>query len=115
MIGAKIVGDLIKITNPKDIDSPNELSLQKFTNLLEQSTNVVDEDCHPDQDHRKEDNPYKSKFGRNWKHQMKKSVTFSHSVGICNDIKHVTEESKMLIKGTFMKIHGWCITIPCHH
>lgn len=57
-------------------------------------------DCPPDIDHRKKDNPYKSKYGDEWKKYLKKSVTFSHSALISDYIEHMMCESKRVMEGT---------------
>ena len=68
--------------------------------MYQQALTAMDEDCPPDIDHRKKDNPYKSKYGNQWKRYLKKSVTFSHSVSIADYIDHMMTESKRVMKGT---------------
>ena len=71
-IGIKTVRDLKKISNPKDVKIPDGISINKITSLWDQASKAVEVDCPPDIDHRKEDNPYKSKFGKKWKNHLKK-------------------------------------------
>ena len=68
--------------------------------LIEQASEALDQDCPPTIDHRKHDNPYKSRYGSDWKTQLKKSVTFCHSVSICDYIEHMMEQSRNIMKDT---------------
>ena len=100
LIGIKTVNDLQKMTNLNDIISPDGLSVNKVTQLIEQASKALDQDCPPTIDHRKHENPYKSRYGSDWKTQLKKSVTFCHSISICDYIKHIMEQSRNIMKDT---------------
>ncbi len=99
-MGLKTVNDIKQLTNIKDIERTDGISEKKLTGLYQQALTAMDEDCPPDIDHRKKDNPYKSKYGTEWKKYLKKSVTFSHSVSIADYIVHMMEESKRVMEGT---------------
>ena len=68
--------------------------------MYQQAQTVLDEDCPSEIDHQKKDNPYKSKYGSEWKTYLKKSVTFSHSVTVTDYFKHMMSESKRVMEGT---------------
>ena len=51
-------------------------------------------------DHRKADNPYKSKYGDDWRKYIVKSPTMNNSVMITDYITHMMEESERVMQGT---------------
>jgi hypothetical protein len=57
-------------------------------------------------DHRKEANPYESKFGSDWGEPIDKSVTLSQYVCITDMVEHIFVESAKLFKGTKHE-HDW--------
>jgi hypothetical protein len=57
-------------------------------------------------DHRKEANPYESKFGLDWEEHIDKSVTLSQYVCITDMVEHIFVESAKLFKVTKYE-HDW--------
>jgi hypothetical protein len=57
-------------------------------------------------DHRKEANPYESKFGSDWEEHIDKSVTLSQYVCITDMVEHIFVESAKLFKGAKHE-HDW--------
>ena len=81
-----MVNDLQKITNQNYVNLTDGLSVNKLTQLIEHASNALDQDYPSNIDNRKHENPYKSRYGSNWKTQLKKFVTFCQSVSICDYI-----------------------------
>ena len=68
--------------------------------MIESASKALDQDSPPNIDHQKHENPYKSRYGSDWKTQLKKSVTFCHSTSICDYIEHMMEQSRKVMEGT---------------
>ena len=56
----KMVIDLQKITNLNYANLPDGLSVNKLTQLIEQASKALDQDCTHTIDHRKNENLYKA-------------------------------------------------------
>ena len=109
-MGLKTVGDIKNISNCNEIERADGVSIQKLTQIYNKALEAVDEDCPPDIDHRKEDNPYKSKYGDNWKKNMMKSITFSHCKCVTDYIHHLMTESERVMKGTIHE-DSWMVLL----
>ena len=59
-----------------------------------------------DEDHRKSNNPYESKFGDDWRKYLRKLCALSPYVPITDVIKCMYEESQRLMVGTYHE-HDW--------
>ena len=86
--------------NVNEIERVDGVSIQRLTQIYNKALEAVDEDCPPDIDHRKEDNPYKSKYGEQWQTHLKASVALSPYVCVTDIILYMCAESKRLMEGT---------------
>ena len=60
----------------------------------------IDSDAPELLDHRKASNPYKSRYGDNWRDKVKSVVTMSHFVCVTELIDHIFTESERIMRGT---------------
>ena len=107
--GIRTVGDLMDISDIDNHPVPDKMTSKAFKKLWQQvKENGIDAMIPPTVDHRTSENPYRSKFGDEWRRHIMKSQTFSHCEGIWNYVEHMMTESANVMKGTIHE-DSWMI------
>ena len=99
-VGINTVRDLKNVPNPNDFVLPKGLPRKTFVVVWHHAQDASDDYTPPPIDHRKDNNPYISKYGDEWEREIKKSVTFSTSVIITDYVEHIMKESERVMKDT---------------
>ena len=101
--GIKTVGDLKILTEEQliELSIATKMRLKTLRAFSVASQDCIDEDIPPTIDHRKADNPYKSKYGEaNWENELKNCSHMKTYCCITDYIQHIHDESAAVIQGT---------------
>ena len=107
-VGIETVQHLKDIPDPDCFVLPTGLPKSTFKLVWTHAKEASCEDVPEDLDHRKEANPYLSRYGNDWETHIKKSPTFNNSVLITDYIQHIMDESARVMKGTAFE-DNWMI------
>ena len=97
--GIKCVGDLKKY-KPEDLKNVPGMSEKTLTFIWSQCQLALDRNAPPVTDHRKSPNPYKSKYGEDWRAKLKACPSLSSYVSIADYVMFIVDESARIMAGT---------------
>jgi hypothetical protein len=102
--GIMCVGDMKELRKEdiasKGLDSLHGISITNVWAWQKEAACCKDEVAPEKVDHRKEENPYESKYDKEWREKIRTTVGMSPYVCITEMIKHIYDESKKMFKGT---------------
>ena len=105
-LGITKVGDL-KHLPPDNITDLKELKIRSLQQILSAANDsALGSSPYTTTDHRKEPNPYLSKYGDEWRTVISKTVGLSPFVCVTSLVTYIIEESTRIMKGTVHE-HDW--------